>query len=127
MSDALPRPRPRRELPAIKVRVSETEREMIVAAAQSVGLSVSSYLRRLGLGYQPKSMIDLQKVEAMMRVSADAGRLGGLLKMWLTDDERMAAFKGRDLRPVILEALAKIGDAQTEIRHVAEAVLKART
>jgi hypothetical protein len=110
----------------IRVYCLPWEHEAIVAGSTTVGLSVSTYLRRLGLGYTPKSMVDLDQVEIMLRISADAGRLGGLLKLWLTDDEKMAAFKGRDMRPVILEALAKIRDAQTEIRHVAETVLKAR-
>lgn len=124
MEDA--KPKPRRELPAIKVRVSEIEREIIIATAESVGLSVSAYLRRLGLGYQPKSMVDLQRVEAMLKVAGDAGRLGGLLKMWLADDQRLKTFAPVDMRPKIQQALAKIGEAQTEIRAIAETVLKAR-
>ena len=117
---------PRRRTPPIPVWCSPAEREVILASAQEAGMSASSYLRRLGLGYAPRSMIDFEKVEAMLKVAADAGRMGGLLKMWLTDDKRMTAFDGRDMRPVILEVLRKIGEAQTEIRFIAEAVVKAR-
>lgn len=111
---------------AIRVYCLPAERETIGANAAAVGMSVSTYLRRVGLNYQPRGMVDLDQVEAMLRVSADAGRLGGLLKMWLTDDMRMASF-GRDMRPEITAAVAKIGETQAEIQAIAQTVLRART
>lgn len=117
--------RPRRRVPPIPVWCSEAEREAIVAGAQQVGLSASAYLRRLGLGYTPKSMVDIEQVQAMLKVAGDAGRIGGLLKMWLTDDERLKSFDG-DMRPAIQAALMRIGETQVEIHAIAETVLKAR-
>lgn len=57
--------------------------------AKSCGLSTSAYLRALGLNYQPKSILDLQTVPTLAKVNADQGRLGGLLKMLLTNDNRL--------------------------------------
>lgn len=118
--------RRRERVEPIRVCCTAVERETIKAQAEAVGLSASAYLRRVGLGYKPRSMIDVERVAAMLDVAGDAGRLGGLLKMWLTDDERLATFKPRDMRPVIAEVLKRIGDTQIEIRAVAETVLKAR-
>ena len=42
----------------LKVVVSECERAEIETGAAATGLSVSAYLRNLGLGYQPQSTLD---------------------------------------------------------------------
>ncbi len=55
---------------------------MIEARAQAAGLSVSAYLRELGLNHQPKSVFDQDAVLELAQASGDIGRLGGLLK-WL--------------------------------------------
>ena len=116
----------RRRTPPIKVWCNPAEREAIVAQAAAVGMSASAYLRRVGMNYKPRSMVDVERVAAMLDLAGDAGRLGGLLKMWLTDDKRLDTFKPRDMRPVIAEALRRIGETQIEIRAIAETVLKAR-
>lgn len=60
------------------------ERQFIEARAKEAGLTVSVYLRRLGLGYQPTSVIDYEVAEKIIKLSADLGRMGGLLKWWLS-------------------------------------------
>jgi len=50
-------------------------------------MSVSAYLRDLGLHYQPESVFDADVVMEMIKINGDQGRLGGLLKMWLTNDD----------------------------------------
>lgn len=79
--------RRRDRLRPLRVVVSDTEREAIQARAQSAGLSVSAYLRSLGIGSQPRANTALnhEQVLALAKVNADQGRLGGLLKMWLVD------------------------------------------
>lgn len=51
----------------------------------------------------------------MAKVNADLGRLGGLLKMWLSNDERLAMFNQEQVKASILEALGKIKTAQDEL------------
>ena len=70
---------------AIKVYVSLEERERLIERASGCDLPLSAYLRRLGIGHQPKSTIDAQAVLLLLKVNADQGRLGGLLKLWLSD------------------------------------------
>lgn len=69
----------------IKVRVSDDEKEKIEAKAQAFGYATSTaaLLRDLALGIEPKSTLDQQAVLDLLKVNADLGRLGGLLKHWL--------------------------------------------
>ncbi len=67
----------------LRVLVSERERAEIETRAAATGLSVSAYLRNLGLGFQPHSTLDQKAVLALLKVNADQGRLRGLFKLWL--------------------------------------------
>lgn len=86
----------------LKVSVSEEERARIEAAAAAARMSVSAYLRALGLGHQPKSLFDQEAVLNLLRVSGDLGRLGGLLKWWLTERAGEGA-QVQDVRAVLEE------------------------
>ena len=68
----------------LKVFVSERDRAGIETRAAATGLSVSAYLRNLGLGFQPHSTLDQAAILALIKVNADQGRLGGLFKLWLS-------------------------------------------
>ncbi len=72
---------------AIKTYVSDDEHQAIVDKAAACGLSVSELSKRVCLGYPIKSLVDQQAVREIARIGADLGRLGGLLKMWLTNDD----------------------------------------
>ena len=61
----------------LKVVVSERERAEIETRAAATGLSVSAYLRNLGLGFQPQSTLDHEAVLALLKVNADQGHLAG--------------------------------------------------
>ena len=41
---------------SIYVRVSEKEKRKLVATAKKCGLTLSEYLRQIGLGYEPKEL-----------------------------------------------------------------------
>lgn len=69
----------------LRVYVSPKERQAILALARDCRLPPSTYLRRIGLGYQPKSSIDRESIRELVKVNADQGRLGGLLKLWLSE------------------------------------------
>lgn len=75
----------------LRVPVRPDEENTIKENAERAGLSIAEYLRRLGLGYQIRGVIDEQKVLELSKVNADMGRLGGLLKLWLTDDKKLSA------------------------------------
>ncbi|MFS8370684.1 plasmid mobilization protein [Acetobacter indonesiensis] len=69
----------------IPVRVTVEEKEHIKRTARQVRLPVSALLRKLALGYEPPSMIDLDTLSTLTRLRGDFGRLGGFLKLWLVD------------------------------------------
>ena len=95
-------------LPAI--RVTAAERAAIEAGAERVQMSTAAYLRALCLGHDPPSKVDLRAIHELGRLRADLGRLGGLLKLWLTD----RAGEGTEASEVS-RVLAEIEQRQAEI------------
>ena len=121
-----PGPGRRKRLRRIGLTLHPAEADAIQEQARSVGMSVACYLRAVGAGYQPRAVIDRDQVAAMLRVNGDLGRLGGLLKLWLTDDAKLAEFEGGQIRQVILGALRRIEENQTELRSVVRRALRDR-
>lgn len=78
----------RRKNPPIKVYVTAEERQAITERSTQASLSLSTYLRNLGLHYKVKGTIDQKAILELLQINADLGRLGGLLKLWLTEKEK---------------------------------------
>ncbi|WDP90473.1 MAG: hypothetical protein HUN04_12535 [Desulfobacter sp.] len=68
----------------IPVRVSDDEKEMILFQANNCSLRPSTYLRRVGLKKRIKSTVDIQFFLDVCKIRGDLGRIGGLLKAWLS-------------------------------------------
>ena len=79
----------RQRVKQLQVPVLATEAEAIKSNAAKFGLPVAAYLRTLGLNHQPKTILDSKAVIVLAKVNGDLGRLGGLLKMFLTNDEKL--------------------------------------
>ncbi|MGF6983439.1 hypothetical protein QFZ99_002916 [Paraburkholderia atlantica] len=73
----------------VKVSCTPEEKAQIEANAKAAGLSVSRYLRNIGVGYKIQGVIDAELVGTLARINGDLGRLGGLLKLWLTNSEKL--------------------------------------
>ncbi|QIQ22533.1 plasmid mobilization protein [Zophobihabitans entericus] len=82
----------RRNTTPIKVWVFPDEKEIITNNAKQHGLKNSAFLRSLGLNIVVNGVIDQQAVIDIVKVNADLGRLGGLLKLWLTKDEKLKSW-----------------------------------
>ena len=95
----------------LKVFVSERERAGIETRAAATGLSVSAYLRNLGLGFQPHSTLDQAAILALVKVNADQGRLGGLFKLWLSG-RSVSSTETHEIRKL----LAAIEDCQLKLK-----------
>lgn len=104
----------------ILVLVSEEERRVIKSKSAMVGHSLSSYLRSLGMGYSPPSRVDNDKVRELMSVNADLARLGNLLKLWLSDDEKARGFS----REQIQSLLDVLMDTAKTLRQKSRKILK---
>lgn len=72
----------------IEVRVTEMEKMEIELHAKGCSLTVSEFLRNLGTGYEPKSRLDHEAIARLAEANTNLGRLGGLLKLWITEKRR---------------------------------------
>jgi len=71
--------------PRIATYLTQEEYDQVVASAQQAGLSLSTFVKKVCLGYEPKSKTDHQAVLALLKANADLGRLGGLFKLFLSE------------------------------------------
>ncbi|WP_414133040.1 plasmid mobilization protein [Burkholderia territorii] len=93
---------PRRRHQPIRVWCLPDEKARIEANARNASLSVSCYLRDVRMGYKIQGVIDAELVRLLAKINGDQGRLGGLLKLWLTNDSRLGRDQPEQLRRVIL-------------------------
>ncbi|MBR4737958.1 MAG: conjugal transfer transcriptional regulator TraJ [Rhodocyclaceae bacterium] len=91
----------RREHAPIKVYCLPEERQMIASLAAATGLSLSAYLLAVGQGYLVSSRVDREQVRELALINGDLGRLGGLLKLWLTDEVRAMRHGVNDIRGLL--------------------------
>jgi len=75
----------RKSITPIAVYVLPEEKILITKNAQEHSMSVAQFLRELGLGNKPTSTLDVDLILNLCKVNGDLGRLGGLLKIWLSD------------------------------------------
>ena len=99
----------RRRQYLIPVRVSADERAAIRDSAQAHSLAPSALMRDLALRHRPKITIDQQAIHELARLRGDLGRLGGLLRMWLSDTDRTGFGQHLDV-PEILERTVALQD-----------------
>jgi hypothetical protein len=98
----------------LRVPVFPAEKALIEAQARRAGMSVARFLREVGQGYRIGGVVDCAQVRELARINGDLGRLGGLLKLWLTNDERTAEFGEATLRAL----LARIEATQDQMGQV---------
>lgn len=104
----------------LRVPVFPEEKAVIERQAQQAGLSIARFLREVGQGYRIQGVVDYLQVRELARINGDLGRLGGLLKLWLTDDVRTVQFGEATLRAV----LARIEATQDEMGRVMKSIVR---
>jgi len=115
------KPRPRRELPPIKVWVSQKERAVIQECADQTGLSLSAYLLAVGMNTPIRSVVDLAAVADLAKVNGDLGRVAGLLKLWLAEKH------GQGARAVDVDAMmGAFRELQGEVRAIMSEIVYRR-
>jgi len=112
----------RKGSPPIKVYCLPEERDLIEANARAAGMSLSAFLLAVGQGYKITGIVDFEQVREMARINGDLGRLGGLLKLWLTNDVRTAKFGESTIRAL----LRRIESAQNELGQIMKSVVRPR-
>lgn len=112
----------RKAYPPIKVYCLPSEREAIADNARAAGKSLSNFLLNVGQGYRVQGITDYERVRELARINGDLGRLGGLLKLWLTDDVRTAAFGAETVHRL----LERIEATQAEMAEVMKSIVRPR-
>lgn len=120
--------RPKKENPKtekVRVACSKDEKREIELKAKAYNMSVSQYLRQLGLGYPIKSKVDQMTLVQLANLQADLGRLGGLFKMWLVknQDHKLTASIGDRQYFTIDQLVDDIEDKQEEIQRIGKKLL----
>jgi len=113
-------PKNRKDYQPIKVYCFPEEKQTIEQQADSTGLSKSSYLLRVGMGYPIRSIVDHHQVEELVKINGDLGRLGGLLKLWLSKETPVVGIEARTVR----ETLKKIDATQDQMVNLMSKVLR---
>jgi hypothetical protein len=78
-------------------------------------MSASGYLRALGLELAIESTIDQRAVLDLLKINADLGRLGGLIKMWLSSDRSFESGSGQALQRKLDATLNQIRALQKQM------------
>ncbi len=112
----------RKNSPPIKVYCLPEERALIESLSAQAGLSISTYLREVGQGYRIQGVTDVEQVRELVRVNGDLGRLGGLLKLWLSNDVKVAHVGAN----TILAVLNRIEATQDQMSSLMESILRPR-
>ena len=116
-NDAIAATSPPKRPEPLKVVVSSVDRAQIIERAKTCDLSVSTYLRTLGLGFEPKSTLDAQAIQHLLKALADLGRLGGLLKLWLSERPGVGA-STVDVRRTLRQIEARQAQLQAIIERL---------
>ena len=82
--------------PSISYRVYCTpeEKTLIRRSADDCEMSMSAYSRTILLGGKPSGKLDIAQCKQLASAIADLNRLGNLMKMLLTNKERLADMGG---------------------------------
>ena len=85
---------------ALRSYVTPEEYKSIKNSADLAGMSVSAYIKTVCLGREVQSLEDQTAIFELAKVSADLGRLGGLLKLALSE-KAIDRFRGGGLLDAI--------------------------
>lgn len=108
----------RRRTRLVPVRMSDDEYAAILDAANASSLAPSTYMREVALGHRLRATIDQQAIHRLALLHGDLGRVGGLIRMWLANDERVDYARALDIPGAsreLHELMAMIADTVREL------------
>jgi hypothetical protein len=98
------------------------EEQQIVNYAESTGLSVAAYLRNLGMGYKPTSVLDAQIVEDLAKINAAQSRLGNLVQLALSNPEKQGLYGDIGVARELRRLTIAINQLQEEMLEIVEKI-----
>ncbi len=122
-----PRRSPKHRSPRVRLQVcvSAEEAARIEAAAKAADLSVSAFLRALGLGYKPMAVVDLDEALKLNHLGSNLGRLGGLLKLWISEGPPPERYSKAEFKSLINDLIDQVRGNQEAMQRTVRHVLKA--
>lgn len=114
MAEGMPKGKKRaRRSAMLKSYLTPEELDRVIEVSARAQLSLSEFVRRVCLGIRIESREDQQARLELLKVHADLGRLGGLLKQALAE--------GHD-KVSVIRLLRQIDQTQTELRDKVRAL-----
>lgn len=108
----------------IDTRLTKQEFDTIKFKAAATGVSASEYLRSLGCNYPLKSMVDQLAVDELIQTRAALGRVGGLFKKWLSEQEGRSGNLGSRSYQDINKIVEDLESKQKQLLDAAQKILK---
>lgn len=106
----------------LRVPVLPQEEQQIIKLAESTGLSVAAYLRNIGLGYKPNSILDSLLIQELSRINAAQSRLGNLIKLALSNPEKAELYGEMGVAKEMKKLIPAIRKLQDEMLSVVESI-----
>lgn len=114
MAEGMPKDKKKaRRSAMLKSYLTPEELDQVIEVSARAQLSLSEFVRRVCLGIRIESREDQQARLELLRVHADLGRLGGLLKQALAE--------GHD-KVSVIRLLRQIDQTQAELRDKVRAL-----
>lgn len=92
----------RKDLTPLKVYCNSEQRDAIRNNAKRLDMSVSTYLMSIGVSSIKLAVQqDDLELHELLRINGDLGRLGGLIKLWLTNNKRTELIGRNELHDIL--------------------------
>lgn len=82
------------------------------------GMSTSTYVKSVALGYKPIPLMEVKHVNQLMEVNADLGRLGNLLKYWLSSDPKYQVATKMKIERILSKLLIEIAEEKQDFSRL---------
>ncbi|EAI7269733.1 TPA: DNA transfer protein [Campylobacter jejuni] len=109
----------------VNIRLTFEEYNFLVEKAQNHGLTLSRYMRDLSMNYPITCIVDQKVARDLLLVAGDIGRLGGLFKHWLVNnEEQKTSFSKTKSYQDIDDIVDQILDLQELLKQKAKEIIK---
>ncbi|MFY4691204.1 plasmid mobilization protein [Campylobacter jejuni] len=109
----------------VNIRLTLEEYNFLVEKAQNYSLTLSRYMRDLSMNYPITCIVDQKVARDLLLVAGDIGRLGGLFKHWLVNnEEQKTSFSKTKSYQDIDDIVDQILDLQELLKQKAKEIIK---
>jgi hypothetical protein len=114
----------RKQALPIKVFCTPDERQAIIEKAKQCGLSVSHFLRAIGLGLNNTRIHDARVTDELIKTKVELGRIAGLLKLCLNRVETFPVDSRALFRETVSSLIREIEANQASLKVLIQRAVK---